>query len=223
MLPGRPIGWKAAGDELVLDTFVPDSGGFFAGVWAVTLPPGTPSNSLDTLSQRELITGGDYASEPRFSPDRTRLLYLRLEPGYVPAGYEPMGPDFVANQLWAMDISTGAFTQLVNVADGGALAGTAAWSQESPQTLFAQGNYAGDTFGSLMLKRRDAAGAIGDAGLVPLPPGGRLQSIDWCLPDFALVVVTTADYSHQLHIVELGGGSTLVTTDAYVSVLGCVP
>ena len=223
MLPGRPIGWTAAGDELLLDTFVPDSGGFFIGVWAVALPPGTASAPLDTLGRRELIAGGDFSSEPRFSPDGTRLLYLRLEPGYVPAGYEQMGPDFIANQLWVMDIATGAPTRLVNVADGGALETTAAWSQEMPHTLFAQGNYAGPTFAALTLKVRDDTGTIHDAGSVPLPAGGSLQSIDWCLPDFALVVVTTADYAHQLHVVEFGGGSTLITSDAYISVLGCIP
>jgi hypothetical protein len=111
----------------------------------------------------------------------------------------------------------------VNATDGSALARAAAWSQESPQILFAQGNYAGDAFGSLTLKRRDAAGTISDAGLVPLPPGGSLQSIDWCLPNLALVVVATADYAQHLHIVEFGGGSTLVTSDAHISVLGCVP
>jgi hypothetical protein len=35
--------------------------------------------------------------------------------------------------------------------------------------------------------------------------------------------VTTADYAHQLHVVEFGGGSTLITSDAYISVLGCIP
>jgi len=223
MLSGYPIGWTAAGDELLLDTFMPDTEGNWAGVWAVTLPPGTPSAALNTLSRREVIAAGNYSAPTRLSPDATQLLYLNRDYSYTPAGYTPMAYDLAINQIWSVNTASGGPTQLVNVIDGGALARDAAWSQESPQILFAQGNYAGETFGSLMLKRRDAAGTISDAGLVPLPPGGSLQSIDWCLPDFALVVVTTADYAHQLHIVEFGGGSTLIASDAYISVLGCIP
>ncbi len=223
MLSGWPIGWTAAGDELLLDTFMPDTEGNWAGVWAVALPPGTPSAALNTLSRRVVIAAGDYSAETRLSPDATHLLYLNRDPSYTPAGYAPMAYDLAVNQLWQVNVASGASTQLVNVTDGGALARTAAWSQELPHTLFAQGSYAGDTFASLMLKVRDDTGTIHDAGSVPLPPGGSLQSVDWCLPDFALVVVTTADYDHQLHLVEFGGGSTLVTSDAYISVLGCIP
>jgi hypothetical protein len=134
-----------------------------------------------------------------------------------------MAYDLAVNQLDEVDIATGSPTLLVNATDGSALARTAGWSQEAPHILFAQGTYAGDAFGSLMLKRRDATGAISDAGPVPLPPGGSLQGIDWCLPSSALVVVATADYDHQLYLVEFGGGSTLVASDAYISVLGCIP
>ncbi|MBN1979721.1 MAG: hypothetical protein JW918_20185 [Anaerolineae bacterium] len=223
MLPGRPVGWTAAGDELLLDTFLPDTEGNWAGVWAVTLPPGTPSAALNSLSRRAVIASGDYSAETRLSPDATHLLYLNRDHTYTPSGYAPMAYDLAVNQLWQVNVATGASTQLVNVTDGGALARTAAWSQEVPHTLFAQGNYAGDAFSSLMLRSRDAGGAVSDFGSAPLPPGGSLQSIDWCRPDFALVVVTTADYAHQLHVVQLGGGSTLITSDAYISVLGCVP
>jgi hypothetical protein len=223
MLSGWPIGWTAAGDELLLDTFLPDTEGNWAGVWAVALPPGTPSAALNTLSRRVVIAAGDYSAETRLSADTTRLLYLNRDHSYTPSGYTPMAYDLAVNQLGEVDIATGSPTLLVNVADGSALARTAAWSQEAPDILFAQGTYAGDTFGSLMLKRRESTGTISDAGLVPLPPGGSLQSIDWCLPDFALVVVATADYDHQLHVVEFGGGSTLVAADAYISVLGCIP
>lgn len=223
MLSGRPIGWTAAGDELLLDTFLPDTEGNWAGVWAVTLPPGTPSAALNTLSRRAIIAAGDYSAETRLSADATRLLYLNRDYSYTPSGYTPMAYDLAVNQLGEVNIAAGSPTLLVNATDGSALARSAAWSQETPQILFAQGTYAGDAFGSLMLKRRDATGTISDAGLVPLPPGGSLQSIDWCLPNFALVVVATTDYDHQLYIVEFGGGSTLVTSDAYISVLGCIP
>jgi hypothetical protein len=223
MLSGQPIGWTAAGDELLLDTFMPDTEGNWAGVWAVTLPPGTPSAALNTLSRREVLAAGDYTAEPRLSADATHLLYLNRDYSYTPSGYTPMAYDLAVNQLGEIDIATGSSTLLVDATDGSALARDAAWSQEEPHVLFARGTYAGDTFGSLTLKRREAGGTISDAGPVPLPGGGSLQSIDWCLPDFALVVVTTPDYDHQLHIVEFGGGSTLVTSDAYISVLGCVP
>jgi hypothetical protein len=223
MLSGVPLGWTAAGDELLLDTFLPDTEGNWAGVWAIALPPGTPSAALNTLSRRVVIAAGDYLVRPSLSPDATHLLYLNRDHSYTPAGYTPMAYDLAVNQLWQVDVATGAATQLINAIDGSALARTAAWSQELPHTLFAQGNYGGETFASLMLKVRDDTGTVHDAGSVPLAPGGGLQSIDWCLPDFALVVVTTVDYAHQLYVVEFGGGSTLITSDAYISVLGCVP
>jgi hypothetical protein len=223
MLSGQPIGWTAAGDELLLDTFMPDTEGNWAGVWAVTLPPGTPSAALNTLSRREVLAAGDYTAEPRLSADATLLLYLNRDYSYTPSGYTPMAYDLAVNQLGEVDLAIGSSTLLVNATDGSALARAAAWSQEGSHILFAQGTYAGDAFGSLLLKRHEAASTISDAGPVPLPPGGSLQSIDWCLPNLALVVVTTVDYDHQLHIVELGGGSTLVTSDAYISVLGCIP
>jgi hypothetical protein len=223
MLPGRPLGWTAAGDELLLDTFMPDTEGNWAGVWAVTMPPGASSTALDTLSQRVILAAGDYTAEPHLSPDATRLLYLSRDYSYTPSGYTPEAYDLAVNQLGQVDVATGDSTLLVDATDGSALARDAAWSQEAPDILFAQGTYAGGTFGSLTLKRREASGAVSDAGPVPLPPGGTLQSIDWCLPGLALAVVTTADYDHQLYVVEFGGGSTLVASDAYISVLGCVP
>jgi hypothetical protein len=223
MLPGRPFGWSAASSELLIDTFLPESGGFFGGVWAITIPFGAPSAALDTMSRRELIAAGDYSSEPRVSPTGTRILYLRLEPGYTPAGYAPMGPDYPVNQLWDMDIASGAPSRLVNVDDGGALAQDAAWMQGVPQTIFAQGTYAGATFGSLTLKLRDNAGSVSDVGPVPLPAGGGLTDLDGCLPDFALVTMVNASYDAELHIVDFSGGSTLVASAKTVSVLGCVP
>jgi hypothetical protein len=222
MLPGRPIGWTAAGDELLLDTFLPDTEGNWAGAWAVTLPSGAPPAALDALHSRVVIANGDYSTTPRLSPDATHLLYLNRDYAYTPAGYEPVGYDLAVNQLWSVSAG-GDSVMLVNVTDGGALAQDASWSQGGPQVLFAQGNYAGDAFASLTLKVRDDAGAVHGVGSVPLPPGGDLQSIAWCLPDSALVVVTTADYDHQLHIVEFGGGSTLIASADYISVLGCVP
>jgi hypothetical protein len=223
MLSGRPIGWTAAGDELLLDTFMPDTEGNWAGVWAVTLPPGTPSAALNTLSRRQVLASGDYIAETRLSVDATRLLYLNRDYSYTPSGYTPMSYDLAVNQLGEVNFASGSPTLLVDVTDGSALARTAAWSQEGPHILFAQGTYAGELLGSLTLNTRDAGGTIDNVGSVPLPPGGTLQSIDWCLPDFALVVVTTPDYANQLYIVEFGGDSTLITSDAYISVLGCIP
>jgi hypothetical protein len=223
MLPGKPVGWSAPGDELLLDTFPPDTEGNWGGVWAVMLPPGTPSSAFDSLSRRELLSVGDYRSEPHLSPDATHLLYLHRAAGYTPAGYAPEGYDLAVNQLWQVDIATGVRALLVDASDGSALARDAAWSQEVPRTLFAQGNYAGATFGSLALRTRDDVGTISNAGPVPLPAGGGLIGIDWCLPDFALVTVVNAAYDAELHMVEFGGGDTLVASAESISVLGCIP
>ncbi len=223
MLPSRPIGWSASGDELLLDTFLPDTEGNWGGVWAVALPPGTPSAAFDSLSRRELLSVGDYRSDPHLSPDATHLLYLHRAAGYTPAGYAPEGYDMAVNQLWQVDVASRVRALLVDASDGSALARDAAWSQKVPHTLFAQGNYAGAAFGSLTLKVRDDAGAISNVGPVPLPAGGGLNGIDWCLPDSALVTVVNAAYAAELHIVELGGGSALVASADSISVLGCIP
>jgi len=222
-LPGRPIGWSAPGNELLLNTFMPATEGNWAGVWAVTLPPGAPPAPLDTLARRELIPMGSYYDDPRLSPDATHLLYLNRDFAYTPAGYEPMAYDLAVNELWSVDIASGARTILVNVTDGGALARAVSWSPENPQALFVRVSYAGETFTSLALKRRDEAGTVHDAGSLSLPAGGGLQTIDWCLPDFALVTITDASYNHQLQVAEFGGGSTLITSAEYISVLGCIP
>jgi hypothetical protein len=133
-----------------------------------------------------------------------------------------MAYDLAVNQLWQVDVASGSQTSLEIVTDGGALARTAAWSQEVHHVLFAQGNYAGASFASLSLKRRDDAGVVSDAGSPPVPARGDLRSLDWCRPDYALAVVTTADYTNQLHVVELAGGNTLITTADHISVLACI-
>jgi hypothetical protein len=135
-----------------------------------------------------------------------------------------MAYDLAVNQLWAVDLASGSPSSLVNVTDGGALARAAAWSPDGAQTLFAQGNYGGDAFASLTLKVRDSTGTVRDVGPAPLPPGGGLRGLDWCTPGTALATVTTADYEHQLHTVDVtGGGTGLVTSATHISVLGCVP
>jgi hypothetical protein len=222
ILPGRPIGWTASGDDLLLDTFMPGTEGNWAGVWAIGLGPGAASTSIDSLASRELVPTGNYLGAPRLSPGATHLLYLNRDFSYTPAGYEVMAYDLAVNQLWQVDVASGSQTSLEIVTDGGALARTAAWSQEVHHVLFAQGNYAGASFASLSLKRRDDAGVVSDAGSPPVPARGDLRSLDWCRPDYALAVVTTADYTNQLHVVELAGGNTLITTADHISVLACI-
>ena len=223
LLPGIPMGWSASGNELLYSAFVPYSEQGTAGVWGIALPPGAALAPVGSLRRRELLPGGAYDSRPYLSPDGTRFLYLARDPDYTPAGYEPIGYDLAVNQLWVLDVASGLSTLLVEVTDGGALGGAVAWSPDGTQILFARGNYAGGTFASLALHARDGSGTIRDIGPLPLPPGGGLSDLDWCTPDVALVTLTTTDYVHELHTVDLVGGSTtLVTSDAYVSVLGCV-
>jgi hypothetical protein len=223
LLPGNPTGWAAPGNELLLNTFMPDTEGNWGGVWGIALPPGAPSAPLDALGRRQLVSVGDYLADPRLSPEGARLLYLNRDFGYTPAGYTPMAYDLAVNQLWSVDFASGTPTQLVNAIDGSALARDACWSPDGAQTLFAQGSYAGDAFGSLTLKARDGGGAVRDIGPAPLPPGGSLRSLDWCAPNIALVTVTTTDYDHQLHTVNMtSGGAVIVAFGEYVTVLGCI-
>jgi len=223
MLPGRPIGWSASGDELLLDAFMPGTEGGWAGVWGIALPPGAASAPISTLTSRELVPLGSYFASPRLSPDAARLLYLNRDFGYTPTGYAPMAYDLAVNQLWSLDLASGAPTSLVDVTDGGALARDAAWSQEAPSVLFAQGNYAGDTFDTLTLRIHDSS-AVSDFAPMPLPPGGDLRSIAWCRSDLAFVTVTDASYDYQLQVVEIGSGApTTVASAPYISILGCIP
>jgi len=223
-LPGNPLGWSAGGEELLLNTFMPDTEGNWAGVWGIALPPGTASTALESLSRRQLAPAGGYITDPRLSPDGARLLYLNRDFDYTPAGYEPMGYDLAVNQLWALRLASGERTLLVEVTDGGALARAAAWSPDGARILFAQGSYSGGAFGSLALKIRDGGGAVDEVGPAPLPPGGGLRQLDWCAPAVALAVSTSTDYDHQLYTVNVGSSSAslVVTSEDQISVLGCV-
>jgi hypothetical protein len=225
MLPGNPVGWSASGDELLLDTFMPDTEGNWGGVWGVALPPGAVSAPLDSLSRRQLVPAGGYLATPRLSPDATQLLYLNRDFAYTPAGYVVMAYDLAVNELWSVNLASGSPTSLVNVTNGGALARDAAWSPDSTQVLFAQGSYSGgDTFASLTLKARDGGGTVRDVGPAPLLPGGDLNGLAWCTADIGLATVTTADYDHELHTVNMTSGATaFVAANTRVAVLGCIP
>lgn len=224
LLPGFPIGWSAAGDELFINTFAPATEYSTAGVVGIAMPPGATAALVDALARRGLLAGGTYSSVPRLSPDAARLLYVARDPDYTPANYEPIAYDTAVNQLWALDVASGLPALLVEVTDGGALGGEAAWSPDGTQVLFAQGVYTGDTFAGLTLKIRDGSGDVRDIGPLPLLPGGWLSGLDWCMPEAALATVTTADSTVQLHTVDLAsGGTSLVTSGEYVSVLGCIP
>lgn len=223
MLPGQPIGWTAAGSELLLDTFVPFTEGNWAGVWSVSIPPGTASASLDDLSRRELVPVGGYMTPVHLSPDGAHILYLNRDFDYVPAGYEVLAYDLAVNELWTTDVASGARTILVDAIDGSALGRTAAWSPDGAQVMFAQGTYAGESFGLLTIKVRDASGFMRDVGPAPLPPAGSLGSLDWCAPSLALVTAFTADYEGRLYILDTAsGGASLVASAAHVLVLECV-
>jgi len=224
LLPGFPIGWSAAGDELFINTFAPATEYGTAGVVGIAMPPGAAPAPVDALARRELLVGGTYSSVPRLSPDATRLFYVARDPDYTPANYEPIAYDVAVNQLWTLDLASGLPALLVEVTDGGALGYDAAWSPDGAQVLFAQGTYAGDTFAGLTLRVRDGSGAVRDVGSLPLEPQANPSSLDWCAPDVALAVVTTADSTYQLHTIDLAsGGTSLVTSGDYVSVLGCIP
>ena len=222
-MPGIPIGWSNGGDELLLNTFPPYSEWSPLGIWAVSLPPGTPSASFSTLSRRELLPSGSYHSVPKLSPDNTHLLHLSRDPDYMPAGYEPMAFDTAVNQLWTVETVSGARTMLLEVTDGSALADDADWSPDGSEVIFAQGNYAGETFTSLTLKVRDATGAVRDIAPLPLPPDGYPHQIAWCSPNMAAYTNSARDGSKELYLINLGsGGTTLIESTTAISLLGCI-
>ncbi len=223
--PGHPIDWSASGDELLIWPFWPYTEAVYVGVSSIALPPGPVATTVDTLDRRVLLPGGTaYRSSLHLSPDAKYLLYLARDLEYTPAGYEPVGFYLAVSQLWALNLVDGTTTLLLDVTDGGALGSDAAWSPDATQILFAQGNYDGDTFASLMLRVRDGSGTVRNVGLVPLPQNGHFGSLAWCTPDIALSTVSTPDGMDQLHTVDLSSGSTtLVTSADSISILGCMP
>jgi dipeptidyl aminopeptidase/acylaminoacyl peptidase len=202
--PGNPLGWSASGDELLIATFLPYSDGLYAGVWAISVPPDTPSGMLTGLPSRLLVPGGGYRSVPRISPDGTRLLYLARDPEYMPADFEPV-EDFAANQLWVLDLASGQPALLYEVTDGDALMRDAAWSPDGSEILLAQGHFAGPEFGTLALKILDAEGQPRDAPAVPVAEGKYAMSLHWCRPDLALVQYMTRDTMFELAGVDPTG------------------
>lgn len=225
ILPGNPKGWTETGDELILDTFMPGTEGNWAGVWALTIPHATPSAPLDSLTARELVPMGDLFAQPVLSRDGARMLYIDRESGYTPTDYVVMAYDMAVNQLLSMDFPVGSGTMLLDVVDGSALLRSAAWSMSADRILFAQGTYSGaDVFAALTLKFITPGGPVVDVGVLPIPPGVRFSTLDWCRPEIALTTARTAANLTELSIVSVPGAvSSAVTSDTAVSVLGCVP
>lgn len=225
--PGNPLAWASSDRELLIGTFLPYSDGFYAGVQALTIPPGTASTPIASLDQRTLIPGGAYRSIPRLSPDGGRLLYLARDPDYMPADYAPV-LDFAVNQLWALDIESATPTLLYGVTNGDALGGdliggAAAWAPSGEQILLAQGHYAGMNWGTLALQVYDETGQVQELAPLPMPEESAGLHLAWCRPDIAFAVLTAGSDPTQLHMVDAETGVLkLLTTADAVFVLGCV-
>ncbi len=221
LLPGNPLGWS--GDDLLLNAFLPYTEETSAGVWAITVPPDATYARVDELNYRPILPGDGYLFEPELSPDATGFLYLNRDHDYTPDDYDVVGYDLAVNQLGLFDLTTDSSRLLVEETDGAALGQDIAWSPDGTLGLFAQGRYEGATFASLALRKVDVTGTVTDTGFIPLPADGFLVSLDWCLPDAALVVVATSDRDHQLHRMDTtSGASTLVTSADRMAMLGCV-
>jgi hypothetical protein len=225
--PGNPLTWVSAGYELLLGTFLPYTDGFYAGVQALDIPPGTASMPIASLDQRTLVPGGAYRSIPQLSPDGTRLLYLARDPAYTPADYAP-ALDFAVNQLWTLDVESATPTLLYEVTNGDALGGdaiggAAAWAPGGERMLFAQGHYAGMDWGSLALQVRDEAGQVRELAPLPLPGEGAGLHVAWCEPDTAFAVLTAGPDPAQLYAVGIQTGElTPLASAERMFVLGCV-
>jgi hypothetical protein len=224
--PGNPLAWVSGDRELLIGAFLPYSDGFYAGVKALQVLPGTASTPIASLDQRTLIPGGTYRSIPRLSPDGRRLLYLARDPDYRPADYTPV-LDFAVNQLWALDIESATPTLLYEVTNGDALGGdliggAAAWAPSGERILFAQGHYAGTNWGSLALLVYDQTGQVQERAPLPLPEEGAGLHLAWCRPDTALAVLTAGPDPTQLYMVDVETADLkLLTTADTVFVLGC--
>lgn len=223
LMPGIPLGWSSTG-ELLISTFPPYSEWAPLGIWGVAIPVGTPSGPFSALARRELLPGGTYQATPRFSPDHSRLLHLARDYDYTPANYEAVAFDTAVNQLWVLDLLSGARTMLVEVRDGGALLDDADWSPDGQSILFAYGTYAGETFESLQLQIRDSAGGVRTVGPLPLPPNGYPGQLSWCRSTTAAYTALSTDGTASLYLIDLTDGSALPIRSANaITLLGCMP
>jgi hypothetical protein len=225
-LPGMPVGWSS-GDELVINTFMPYSGGGWAGVWGVTFPADGAPASLDTLSLRELLPGAPaYLSHLFLSPDGQNLAFLSRDPDYKPDNYLFEFYDLAVNRLETLALASGARTLLVRVDDGSALAHALAWSPAGDRLLFAQGRYeGGEQLGTLTLKSSDLDGAVVEHGPLTLPPSGTLADLAWCTASQVLYVAWDGtDYTQQLYSLDLTTAlSTQLSRGEQINLITCAP
>ncbi len=223
--PGYPIGWS--GDDLLLDTFIPYTEAGSLGIWALSIPSDTASAPIDSLGPEEVVPGDDYLLAIRLSPDHDQLLYLNRDYDYTPDNYDAIGYNLAVNQLWWMNLETETANLLVAETEGGALGRQIAGSPDGSTALYAEGQYAGDTFETLTLKTLPIGNgeppSPTEVAPVPLPFKGYLSGLHWCTDETAVVVVATQDGEHQLHTLDIAGGTTQPVTEAdSLQVLGCI-
>jgi hypothetical protein len=228
-MPGAPVGWSSAataGDELILDTFLPYTEGGWMGVWGATLPAGGTSAPLEALALRELLPGAPaYVSELYFAPDGQSLAFLGRDPDYYPENYSPEFYDLAVNRLEILALADGARTALIQADDGSALGRALAWSPAGDWLLFVQGRYEGSSFLPLTLKSTDRGGAVVERGPLTLPPQGDLLDLVWCDASSALYVAWDGgEGTQRLFLFDLEAGlSTEITAGQRVEIAGCAP
>jgi hypothetical protein len=225
-LPGMPVGWSSS-DELIINTFMPYSGGGWAGVRGVTFPADGAPASLDTLSLRELLPGAPaYLSRLFLSPDGQNLAFLGRDLDYKPDNYLFEFYDLAVNRLEIVTLASGARTLQFRVDDGSALAHALAWSPAGDRLLFAQGRYeGGEHLGTLTLKSSDLNGAVVEHGPLTLPPLSTLADLAWCTASQVLYVVWDgSDYTQQLYSLDLSTAlSTQLSSGDQINLITCAP
>lgn len=225
ILPGRPMGWDVSDTQLLLDTFMPDTEGNWAGIWGVALPPAAASAALDTLPAVEYLAMGDYLSTPVLSRDGSQILYLNRDYSYAPTDYEVMAFDLVVNELWTMDLASSMKTILVDATDGSALFREAAWSMDGSRIMFGQGTFAGGANFDSGAWKTHSGGVETVVGPAAIPSGGSMQMVKWCRPNTGLASARTSSGDIELQVLDLSAGaaSTVVETEQTITILGCVP
>lgn len=228
-LPGIPEAWSgvpSAGDELIINTFLPYTEGGWAGVWGVTFPPDGAPAPLDTLSLRELIPGAPaYLTRLYMSSDGQSLAFLGRDRDYRPDNYFPEFYDLAVNRLEVTALAGGARTLLVSVDDGSALARVLAWSPTDARLLFAQGHYEGEHFTTLTLKSSDLSGVVTEHGPLTLPPMSHLSDLAWCTESQVLYVAWDgSDNLQRLFSFDLTTAlSTELSAAPQIKIIACTP
>ncbi len=128
--------------RLIVNAYVPYTGGNFGGIYAFNLPElnfNLPAPAPFPKAT-QILKGGQVVSDLALSPDGTQLAYLYDDSANPPQNYRAIGPASTTNTLALFDFSTGQSRVLAKAGPGQGLEAIA-WLPDGKTILFTGGNY----------------------------------------------------------------------------------